>query len=130
MSDNANVFKRTAQLQKLPIVAKTVAYTVLPTDSGTIFTNEGATAGVTFTLPAPAKGLHFKFLGVADFAITVTAATADTLIVKNDIAADSLAASTAGEIIGAVIDVVANAAGTKFIAFGSAVGHTYTIATA
>ena len=42
-------------------VAKTAAYTVKAGETGTIFTNLGATASVTFTLPVPKPGMWFTF---------------------------------------------------------------------
>ncbi|MGA4923433.1 hypothetical protein, partial [Bacillus subtilis] len=37
------------------IVAKTADYTLIASDSGTIFTNQGAAGAVNFTLPALAS---------------------------------------------------------------------------
>lgn len=83
------------------ISAKTANYTVLESDNGTTFTNKGATGAVTFTLPAVAKlGLEYTFYGMAAQDLTVTAGTAGTLIDLNDAAANSVALTTAGEIIG------------------------------
>lgn len=114
------------------VVIKTSAYTVDPTVNrpGTVFTNRGATGSVTFTLPAPStrlRGWFYTFRAIADYAIVVAAATAGTLVTLNDVAANSLAASTASEIIGAEIEVFCD--GTAWSAEGRAVGHTYTIAT-
>lgn len=98
--------------------------------SGTIFTNRGAAATVNFTLPAPTlalAGVFYEFLGIADFAILVQTATADTLICLNDIAADSLASSTATKLIAGKMR--AECDGTSWIAYGVAVGGTYTVAT-
>ena len=50
--------------RKGPVV-KTAAYTVRPLDTGTMFSNKGATASVTFTLPAAKAGMVFTFLKVA-----------------------------------------------------------------
>lgn len=56
-----------------PIVAKTAAYTVLPSDSGTVFTTRGAGGAVAFTLPAVAQsGLQYTFIAVAAQSMTVT----------------------------------------------------------
>jgi len=54
-------------------VAKTAAYTVLPEEAGTLFTNQGAGGAVTFTLPAAKAGLWFGFLRHAAQNVTVTA---------------------------------------------------------
>jgi len=98
---------RTAPLMR--VVAKTGNYTVLKSDHGTLFTTEGAGGTVNFTLPATADlpvGWYAEFFSVAAGAMTVTAGTADTLVVFNDAAADSIAFSTTSEIIGAHIKCV------------------------
>lgn len=126
------------------VIAKTANYVVLDPytttggdPSGTIFTNRAATGTVVFTLPAPTRalaGVFYDFLGIADFTITVQTATADTLIAANDIAADSLSAQTAGQLIGAMIRVLCD--GTSWVAMGLTPGKgadttttTYTVAT-
>jgi hypothetical protein len=43
------------------VSAKTADYTVLTTDIGTTFTNEGASGAVTFALPPATVGLWFRF---------------------------------------------------------------------
>lgn len=123
---------------KLRVQAKATSYTVVyGTDpSGTIFTNRGASGAVTFTLPAAAqarKGVFYRFVGIADQNIVVAAATADTLVVINDLEADSLAIQTSSVKIGAEIEVFCD--GTNWIAKGTNVGvggtaATYTVATA
>lgn len=83
------------------ISIKTANYTVLEGESGTYFSNLGAGGLVVFTLPAPSAGLWYDF-GAAVVAqdLVVKTATADTLIVFNDIAADQIAFNTANEICG------------------------------
>jgi len=92
-----NQYSQIANLAWIPkVVAKTADYTVLAKDSGTIYTTEGATAAVNFTLPAASDGPWiFDFYSAEDVAMTVTAETADTLVCFNDVAADSIAFSTA-----------------------------------
>lgn len=117
------------------IVAKTAAYTIKwPYDQPfQEFTNRGATGAVALTLPTPSRallGVSYRYRAVADYAISFVGATAGDLLTKNDIAADSIAASTAGEIIGALIEAVCveNVEGTfKWAVTGLAVGHTYTV---
>lgn len=117
-------------------IAKTAAYTVVyPMDApGTIFSNMGASGGVTFTLPAPSLallGVGYEFRGIAAQAITVTAPGATPCISKNNAACTSLAASTGGELIGAAIRAVcvkASATAYKWLVSGEAVGITYTVA--
>jgi len=115
------------------IVAKTADYTVTAADNGTLFTNRGAVAAVNFTLPVtPTKGLVYYFYAAANQALTVTAGTADTLVAFNDIAADSIAFSTAGEIVGGSVMIVGD--GTGWLSFPwttglGATAQTATIAT-
>lgn len=92
-----------------PVKAKAADYTVsFQTDKpGTIFTTYGAAGAIVFTLPTPAAGQlgwTYKFINLVAQDMTIASADADTLGVINDLAADSLAASTAGQEIGAVIE--------------------------
>lgn len=128
---------------KKRVIAKTADYTIVSPvtaagdASGTIFTNRGAGGAVIFTLPAPVQalaGVYYEFLGIANQNITVATATADTLIVVNDLTADSLAISTTNQKIGSLMRVVCD--GTSWIAYGTAIGaggdtgtNTYTVAT-
>lgn len=83
------------------VIAKTADYTVTQQESGTFFTTEGATANVNFTLPTAASGPWiFWFFCAEDFNMTITAETADTMVAFNDVAADSIAYSTASEKVG------------------------------
>lgn len=116
------------------VIAKTANYTVLASDHDTIFTNQGAVGAVNFTLPTIARGLRFRFVCEADQDLTVTAATADTLVTFNDAAADSVALSTAAKRIGGGLEVVANADATKWLGFpfhwdNGTVGNAWTVAT-
>ena len=107
-------------------------YTVTAAESGTIFTTTGATKAINFTLPAIADGpFEFRFLCGADQSLTVTAATADTLVAFNDLTADSVALSTSSEKIGGGFQVVCD--GTTLFAYallGDGRYQTVTIATA
>ena len=94
--------------QRRRIVAKTADYTINPNsdDAGTLFTNAGASGAVIFTLPAPSLrtlGDWYDFAAVADQDITVKPPTADTALALNDLAADSLAASTSSQKIGSLL---------------------------
>lgn len=96
------------------IIAKTADFTVLESQNGALFTTEGAAAAVEFTLPSTAKkGLRYTFFASEDFDLKVTAGTADTLIVFNDVAADSVSFETASEIVGGAFEVVGD--GAKWI---------------
>lgn len=96
--------------------AKTAAYTVLPTDSGKVFTTTGASGAVTFTLPAVTNaGCKFHFVNTVNQTLTVASAEGDNMVTDGDAAADSLAASTTDHKIGAALTVVSD--GTKWLCF-------------
>lgn len=122
---------------KRRVVPKTASYSPnAATDQpGTIFTNRGATGAVTFTLPTPSRGylgFSYEFRSVADQDLTVAGATAGDIATKNDQAANSVAVSTSGEKIGAALaaECIETADGTfKWLVYGLAVGHTYTVVT-
>lgn len=112
-------------------VTKTASYTVLARETGTWFLTTGATAAVTFTLPAISDGPYiFHFVAVADVGMVVASAAADTLLTFNDAAADSVAFSTASEIMGSL--VIAGCDGTTVFAITPIVSdlQTVTVATA
>lgn len=100
------------------IVAKTAAYTLKANDEDKLFINEGAGAGVTFTLPPTADvvdGWSASFMATAGQAITV-AAPSGKLVAFNSATANSIAFSTASEIIGSGVTVIYSAAAGKYIA--------------
>jgi len=95
------------------IVPKTANYTVVYADYGKMFTNAGAAGAVTFTLPAtPRKGLKFAFRVEADQTVTVTSPSAN-VIAFNNVAATSLAFSTASQKVGGMLTYEGN--GTKWV---------------
>lgn len=98
--------------------AKTADYTVLTSDNNTIFTNQGATGTVIFTLPAIARGYKFLFYAEAAYTLSVVAATADTIVGFNDAELDSIDIidGTNKKALGASLMVVANADATKWLA--------------
>ncbi len=76
-------------------------------------------------------GYQYLFKGVVDQSVTVQVPTAGTLVALNGTTFTSIAFSTAGQKIGAQIEVtcIETAAGTfRWAALGDAVGHTYTVA--
>lgn len=98
------------------ISAKTADYTVKAYESGTLFTNRGATGAVNFTLPNTVyQGLSFGFYAAANQNLKVTAATGDTMVAFNDAAADSVSYETASEKIGGAFDVISD--GTGWLVF-------------
>jgi hypothetical protein len=62
-------------------------------------------ASVTVTLPTIVPGLSFDLLREGDEEFIVTSAEGDNVIVGNDLAADSITFTTAGNHIGAMVHV-------------------------
>lgn len=59
--------------------AKTTNYSLLTSDSGGLFTNGEAVASVTFSLPAAAPGLTYKFFVTTNQNFVIDAAGSDTI---------------------------------------------------
>lgn len=95
------VYGRKIQGHKVNVVAKTSSYTVLDSECWTIFTTEGAAGAVTFTLPAATDGLIYFFAAAEDQNMIIASPVADTIISFNDVEADSVEFSTAGNKAGA-----------------------------
>lgn len=103
------------------IEAKTADYTVLATDNGKIFNTLGAAGTVNFTLPALTAvpiGFRITILQCHDEELKITSAEADSLIVGNDLAADSIAFTTASEQIGNHFEVIKVSATRWFVRTG------------
>lgn len=114
------------------VFAKTADFTIKPPMDapGTVFTNRGATGTIIATLPTPSlaiKGWHYRFLGHADQIIRIDTPVADTLVTKNDAAADRVSMQTAGELIGGLAEAFCD--GVSWFVYGLSVGHTFTVAT-
>lgn len=62
-------------------------------------------ASVTVTLPAIQPGLEYTLIRSADEEFVVVSPTADNVIVGNDLSADGVTFTTAGEQIGATVNV-------------------------
>lgn len=110
-------------------IAKTTAYSVLSTDHGRFFTNRGATASVTFTLPAvttlPA-GFTVSFFAVSNYGLVVASnGSSDNIVGLNDAGADTITCTTTSRMIGANVKVVFD--GVGWLAIEGA-GATYTVA--
>jgi hypothetical protein len=75
----------------IPVEAKTASFTVKERDCGKLFTNRGAGAGITISLPSVLshlKGFWFEVTVVA--AQTVTITTADKLLYHANATADTI----------------------------------------
>lgn len=97
------------------IEAKTADYTLTAADSGKQFTTTGAAGAVNFTLPALAKGYRFRFCNTVNQNMTITAPSGK-LVTFNNAAATSVSFVTAGNKIGAVVEITTDETGAKYIA--------------
>lgn len=106
------------------VVDNAAGVTVTASQSGQMLTTAGASGAVVFTLPALAAGLRFMFLNVVDQNMTITSADANKLVGVNSVTSTSIAASTANQKIGAVIEVIATpiAGVLKWVAFNRSPG--------
>lgn len=86
------------------ISAKTAAYSVLLSDWGKMFTNRGATASVTFTLPAVTSavaGIWYEFFAVSNYGLVIASnGSSDNIVCRNDATADTVTANTTSLMIG------------------------------
>jgi hypothetical protein len=80
------------------IYRKSANYTVVAADNGLLFL---ATAAVTFTLPAKANGLAFRFVQSADANLVIQGSS--DIIALNNAAASSVTFGTAGQKIGSQV---------------------------
>lgn len=111
------------------VVEKSSNYSVAVADHGFLFI--ATTGAVTFTLPPIAPGLSFEFLNAVDANMTVASSAGDDMVVLNDLSADSVAFSTAGEKIGGRlrVDAVYIGGTLKWIVSNLSPGNTITAAT-
>lgn len=80
-------------------VAKTTDYPVVAADVGTIFTNTGAGAGETFTLPAAADNLIYTFCTVASYQVAVDPNGTDQILALTNSGGDKITNSTPGNCV-------------------------------
>lgn len=96
-------------------IAKTAAYSVLPTDHGRLFTNRGATASVTFTLPAVTNlpaGFTVSFFAVSNYGLVVASnGSSDNIVGLNDAGLDTITCTTTSRMIGASIKCIFDGVG-------------------
>lgn len=122
--------KAGSELYQPIIRAKTADYTITAEESGVIFTNRGASAAITFTLPAVSNlpiGTKYSFYGISATGFTVASnGSSDNILTMNDATADSITCTTTSRIIGASVDVIWD--GTAWLARQASVGNTYTVA--
>jgi hypothetical protein len=90
---------------------KTAAYTVLASENGTGFTNTGATAVVTFTLPPAVPGLHYYFYVDDTDAIRVDPDGTETMSLPSSGAAQAAGAYLTADAVGESLHIFCPKAG-------------------
>ena len=94
------------------ILTVTATATLSELHMGTHIVVRGAVAAVNLTLPAtPKRGMRFLVTNASAQNLTITAGTADTMVVFNDLTADSVTLSTAGELIGGSFEIIGDGTG-------------------
>lgn len=82
------------------VTAKTGStYTVLDQEDGATFTNEGAGAGVAFTLPTARKGLRFRIYVAAAQTVQVIPGASDEIMNAGSTTSTGLQNSTVGSFL-------------------------------
>lgn len=100
---------------RLRTSAKAADYTIVATDTGTVFTTRGATGAIVFTLPAVTSSFtNFVcwFFNAVDQNMTIQS-TANEMMTFNDLDADAVAFTTSSEKVGASVMVVCD--GTSWL---------------
>lgn len=87
------------------VSAKAVDYGVLFSDSNTFFTNTGAGAGVTFTLPTPVVGMTYEFYRDANQ--TVTLEFGGSVVIRVGASASSAGGNVTLDAVGSRVRIVA-----------------------
>lgn len=86
--------------------------TLTTAHAGSHIVVRGAAGAVNLTLPAtPYAGLRYRVTNASDQNLTITAGTPDTMVVLNDLTADSVALSTASEKIGGTFEIIGDGTG-------------------
>jgi hypothetical protein len=92
---------------------KTSNYSVLNTDTDTVFSNAGASGAVSFTLPTPAAGLTYTFVVEAAHNLTVTLAGGATL----RFGATTGTTQDVNATVGGVLKIVATSTSTWVVVY-------------
>jgi len=122
MAPGLDAYQRIPNIQfTINPVALTANYTMLPTDSGTIFTTLGASGAVTLTLPAVASsaGLWCIFHNAVDQSCAVSAPST-TMVYDGNAGITTLTWGTSSHKIGGAALFYCD--GTKWYAFVAANG--------
>ena len=108
---HTNPSARPIQGQRRRHSSQTGNYSPTVDESGTHFDTQGAGGNVIFTLPAVsgAEGVWYTFFAAEDQLLRI-GGPLDTLIVDNDLAADTIGFETATELIGGAFHAICDGA--------------------
>ena len=116
----------------LPLIKAqaTATRAVLASESGVRFTTRGATAAVTFTLPAVTNlpiGTEYTFHSTSAYGMVIASnGSLNNILTLNNATGNSITCTTTSKIIGAVVHVIYD--GTAWLASQASVGNTYAVA--
>jgi hypothetical protein len=106
-----NGFCISAAIAQHRVVAKTADYSPLPSESGTTFTTDGATATVRFTLPTAVVGLRYRFRVGAAQALEVDPNGTETIAVATTGVQSAAGVHRTNSTNGCTLDVECTKAG-------------------
>lgn len=92
--------------------AKTANYTVTANDSGTGFTNSGASAAITFALPAATVGLNYRFSVEAAQELRIDPNGTETISLPSTGVPSAAGAYIVADAIGETVHIVCAKAGS------------------
>lgn len=103
--DDADAAAARATLGLDKVEAKAASYPVVSGDQGKVFTNEGTTAKIDFTLPAAVAGMEFTFIVQDADGLRVVAAAGDTIRIGGSVSATAGNADSTS--VGSVLRLIA-----------------------
>jgi len=84
---------------KTIVIDKTAAYTVTTAESGALFTNDGASGAITFTLPSLAGGLSYCFTANDNQTVAVDPDGTDQILSETNAAGDMITSGAQFDVI-------------------------------
>jgi hypothetical protein len=82
-----------------PTLEKSSSYTVTASDSGALFTNDGATGEITFTLPNLIAGRHYCFAARENQTVTIDPDGTDQVLSETDSGGDRVQSGAQWDVL-------------------------------
>lgn len=84
---------------KTVVIDKAAAYTVTVAESGALFTNDGASGAITFTLPSLAGGLRYCFTANDNQTVAVDPAASEQILSETNAGGDQITSGAQFDVI-------------------------------